>query len=302
MKAERIRKPIFVVGCGRSGTSLLFSLLSQHADLKPTRGYPDGEDHQGWIENGGCVMAGLGNVNADAYDTGINGYHFCLHMNRGDVSDDIVAAMHSYYWARVLESDSHYRVINKNPHLSNKLDYLLAIFPDAKIVHIVRDPRAVVASWIAIMQEHPRLMAYWPEEELPCLWLLPRPTDLGPLARNPRFFPGGGKALFIDYWIKTNEGIEWQMVDRPQQLLTIRYEDLIASPKRMLSAVQEFCELEQLDFDSSGIDGSMSSRNRSTIDSEFEHEILAKSRILRERLGYERPYKGSPASPSLFLL
>lgn len=28
--------------------------------------YPDGEDHEGWIEHGKCKMAGIGNVNSDA--------------------------------------------------------------------------------------------------------------------------------------------------------------------------------------------------------------------------------------------
>ncbi|MBU6225384.1 MAG: sulfotransferase [Burkholderiales bacterium] len=70
----QIHKPIFVVGCGRSGTTLLFDILSQHPSLARTTGYPDGEDHDGWIKHGQCVMAGIGKVCHSQYGNGINGF------------------------------------------------------------------------------------------------------------------------------------------------------------------------------------------------------------------------------------
>ena len=39
--------PIFIFGCGRSGTTFLFDLLAQHPLIARTTGYPDGEDHKG---------------------------------------------------------------------------------------------------------------------------------------------------------------------------------------------------------------------------------------------------------------
>jgi len=81
-----VNKPIFVIGCGRSGTTLLFNLISSHPDVAQTKGYPDGEDHLGWVEHGDCVMAGMGNVNSPMFENGINGFHYCLHMTAKDVS------------------------------------------------------------------------------------------------------------------------------------------------------------------------------------------------------------------------
>ena len=59
---DKIRKPIFIVGCGRAGTTLLFDIVSQHPGLARTDGYPDGEDHEGWIEHGKCIMAEINAV------------------------------------------------------------------------------------------------------------------------------------------------------------------------------------------------------------------------------------------------
>lgn len=47
-----LRRPIFIVGCGRSGTTLLCQLLRAPPEVCATNGYPDGEDHAGRNERG----------------------------------------------------------------------------------------------------------------------------------------------------------------------------------------------------------------------------------------------------------
>jgi hypothetical protein len=288
-KHSKINKPVFVVGCGRSGTTLLFDLLSQHPQLARTTGYPDGEDHEGWIKFGKCVMAGIGNVNSDKYGSGINGYHACLHMTAEDVTPEIVEGMHRYYWNDVLKNDKAKRVINKCPHNSNKLDYMLGIFPDAKIVHIVRDCEPMVASWIAVMNDHPALVLYWPEEDFPCFSLLPKPdspTALKCLARHERFFPGGGAALFIDYWRKTNMGIEKQMQGRLNQLLVVRYEDLVAKPDHVLSGIAKFCELSPYEFAVANMDPNTASKHKHLLPEGLEEIIGIQAETVRQYFGY----------------
>ena len=284
-----IRKPVFIVGCGRSGTTLLFDLLSQHSLFARTTGYPDGEDHEGWIEHGRCVMAGIGNVYDDKYETGINGYNACLHMTGQDVDDDIIAAMHRHYETSVLRGAVDKRVLNKQPHLSNKLQYLLAIFPDAKIIHIVRDCKPMVSSFLAVMDDHPSLVVYWPAEEFPCLWLLRKPTDrtaLAVLARHERFYPGGGAPLFVDYWCQVNAGIERQMVGRLDQLCVVRYEDLIARPSAVLGKLQDFCELGREDLDVASIEPGRQGKFKDLVSPDLAAFITRRARALRRYYGY----------------
>lgn len=162
---DRIERPIFIVGCGRSGTTLLFQLLRRHPEVRPTTGYPDGEDHIGWNEHGDCVISGLGHSDREG---GHTGYSYCLHMNEDDVNADITKRMHRYYAHEVLGEKRGVRVLNKCPHLSNKLRYVRAIFPDACFVHIIRDCAPVVRSWEKIMEVQPGLVLYWPDTEYPC--------------------------------------------------------------------------------------------------------------------------------------
>lgn len=302
---NNVKQPIFVVGCGRSGTTLLFDILSSHPSLARTTGYPDGEDHEGWIRHGKCVMAGIGNIHHSSYGNGINGHEYCLHMTREDVTDDVVRAMHDYYWADVLEQDKTKRVINKCPHNSNKLDYMLGIFPDAKIIHIVRDCQPMVASWLAMMDEHPSLVVYWPkEEELPCLWLMPKPEDqvaLARLARHEQFFPGGGSRLWIDYWCKTNMGIEHQMQERLSQLLVIRYEDLVAKPKQVLDRIIDFSELPAFAFATGHLQQNTAQKHTHRMTPELAEAIAQQSRPVRERFGYESGRASTALAARLYL-
>jgi hypothetical protein len=302
--SSKVKQPVFIVGCGRSGTTLLFDMLSEHPDLARTNGYPDGEDHEGWVKHGKCVMAGIGNAHHSQYGNGINGHQYCLHMTREDVTEDIVRNMHEYYWKDVLGEDKRKRVVNKQPHLSNKLDYVLRIFPDAKIVHIVRDCEPTVASWLAAMDEHPSLTVYWPkDEEFPCFWLMPKPDDpiaLARLERHSRFFPGGGSELWIDYWCKVNAGVEKQMQGKETQLLAIRYEDLISQPLMVLGRITSFCELPRFAFTVNHLQPNTAQKHTRRMTPELKQAIAAQSKAVRQAFCYE---PGGRAHPmwSLFL-
>lgn len=288
---KKVHKPVFIVGCGRSGTTMLFDLLSNHPEFARTHGYPDGEDHEGWIKHGKCVMAGIGNPTNQKFGNGINGYQYCLHMTQEDVTDNIVSDMHDYYWNDVLCGDAKKRVLNKQPHLSNKLDYLLGIFPDAKIIHIVRDCQPMVASWIAIMDQVPSLMVYVPQdEEFPCLWLMQKPETsvaINRINRHSRFYPGGGAESFADYWRKVNDGVIKQMVGMESQLLSIRYEDLIEQPHKIAAKLVNFCELSEFDFNFDHFQRGTAKKHTHRLNPELMQVIEELSQPVRKMFGYD---------------
>ena len=296
-----INQPIFVVGCGRSGTTLVFDLLSQHPDLARTAGYPDGEDHEGWIRHGQCAMAGIGNVRTDGYGSGINGSNYCLHLTEADATAEVVHSMRRYYWNDVLGQDARRRVINKNPHLSNKLTYVLGIFPDARIIHVVRDCEPMVASWLAVMDKHPSLTAYLPNEPLPCIWLFPKPdsdTAHSALGRHERFFPGGGTRMWIDYWRAVNINIAPQLQGRSEQLCVVRYEDLVANPDGVLKVLSDFCQLRPHRFDAEGIEPGTSARHAAWLTPSLREEIAQRAAQVRRHFGYVTA-GGQQAAPAL---
>jgi hypothetical protein len=287
---EKIHKPVFIVGCGRSGTTMLFDLLSKHPEFIRTNGYPDGEDHDGWIKHGSCVMAGIGNPYNPKFGNGINGFQYCLHMTKEDVTEGIIHDMHDYYLNEVLCGNINKRVLNKQPHLSNKLDYVLDIFPDAKIIHIIRDCEPMVASWKAVMDHVSSLLVYFPkDEEFPCLWLMQNPEDSvakSLIDKHPQFYPGGGEKLFIDYWNKVNQGILKQMIGRENQLLSIRYEDLIKHPLRVTNKLISFCELPDFSFNFDHFQQDTAKKHSHRMSAELSQSVLTLSNSVRKHFGY----------------
>lgn len=108
------KPPIIIVGCGRSGTSLLLSILSAHPSIYAIARETDAFTN--WIrENGNLKPARL-----DRF------YRHLLfkHIGKGKKR-----------WCEKRPMNIHY--------ISELIEY----FPGVKIVHIVRDPRAVTTSY-----------------------------------------------------------------------------------------------------------------------------------------------------------
>lgn len=291
MLDNKVKKPVFIIGAGRSGTTLLFDLLANHPELAKTTGYPEGEDHEGWVKYGKCVMAGTGNPSHEKYGNGINGYQQCLHMTADDATPEIIDAMHAHYLNDILKGRSEKQILNKQPHLSNKLGYVLKIFPDAKFVHIIRDCEHMAASYMAIMDHLPNVMIYWPfDERNSCLWVMPRfadPEAEERLKRHPAFYPGGGRVMWADYWNKINVGILEQMEFRRDQLLTIRYEDLIAHADMIGKRIVQFCELSPFNFEFDHFESNTALKHLNRFDADTRASLVAHASPVRKLFGYE---------------
>ncbi len=202
--------PVFLVGCPRSGTTLLFELLGAHPDL---RSLPE-EGHVYW-----------------------SGYN---HPRRhGWASDalsaaDASAAEHRYL-ETLLAGLGPGRPLDKTPKNVLRLPYLRAHFPDARIVLVVRDGRATTASLLEgwrhrrgasyVLPERLRLADYdsrvW-RYVLPPGWRSLQGSDLAQVAAR-------------QYVACT------QAADRHRDAvdLVVRYEDLVARPEQTVAQVED---------------------------------------------------------------
>jgi hypothetical protein len=269
---EALEQPVFIVGMPRSGTTLLFDIFKSHESLVPTTGYPDGEDHIGWIEHGGALLSGFGHSGTQESAVG---YTYNLYMDENSLVPENKSRMRNYYDALLKASEGN-RVVNKCTQILNKLRYVKAIFPKARFIHIVRDCLPVVASWKTMLErDHKDLVVYWPEEEYSMGWVMRAPLNIdrqsvfGPY---DRFFPGGGLERLVDNWMQINSYIPTQMEDSEGSLTTVRYEDLVNDPLNTINNLMDFCGLSRLEELPMEI---IKSRNDRYLD------ILTKSEITR---------------------
>jgi hypothetical protein len=245
---QEIRQPVFVVGCGRSGTTMLFNVLAEHPSLVSTTGFPDGEDTQFWVEVAGAWMAGIGGVNSR---TAI-GHCQCLPMSASDLEpgrrEYVHRELHRRY--RSLRRPGQ-RLLNKNPHLSNKLGFLLNLFSDASFIHIIRHPYPTIASWKAVLADYPHLLAEIPDRPGACMNLFPNRgwRRAVPVARrhNPDLYDPndrGSIRLLARHWKIVNATLQHDGRNVPgSRYFLVRYEDLLEQQNVTLERLLTFCGL-----------------------------------------------------------
>lgn len=116
-----ITQPVFIVGCSRSGTTLFAEVFGTRQDI--------------------CNVMDASQVwDLRYYDKSADD-----HRDENDASIWEISRIRTSFALRVLKSGKG-RLVNKNNQNSLRLRYLKCIFPDAYVIHVIRDARPVVLS------------------------------------------------------------------------------------------------------------------------------------------------------------
>jgi len=203
-----------MVGCPHSGTTITMSLFANHPKVKnasekntfwePTNYFEKWSDHI---------------------------------KTQDDVDQNEKERIRSRLQFILLLSGKE-RILNKDPNNSVRIKYLKAIFPDCKIIHIIRDGRAVVNSLISSQKGHwEREDRFKSPEDRINPWPGVKPPDWeNYLSKNPY-------EQHAYQWLKT---IQFARETAPSydDYLEIKYEDLCSSPKKSMKKLFEFSNLE----------------------------------------------------------
>ena len=203
----------FIVGRGRSGTTLLARMLTQHPQLVVA---PEGFFalslrrrylHARWDD--ACIDAFCRDVVREnrmrTWRLDLDALAGRLRAHREGL--DYAGACRLVYYAYAADVVGRPQVRgigDKNPHYALFVPALIELFPGARFVHIVRDPRDNVCSYRNV------------------------PFDLGNVA------------ALAYRWRRYNEEIMAMRRSHPDRFLQVRYEDLVAEGERELERVSDF--------------------------------------------------------------
>lgn len=248
-----IQKPIFIVGCHRSGTTILYDTLAQHPDLayftNASALLPKTPIFSNWFSQGVMgdttverfVKDGL-EVSPRSPSEGIRIWEFYANNDDSHYLDESYENdQMEIFLKRTIQKHLKYfqktRFINKNPDNSSRIRYLNKLFPDAYFIHIVRDGRAVCQSLLKFRKaaadffgvDHRHATSGVKSEkwlEIKQLWDTDPIRSIGLL------------------WLDVMETLERDReLIAPNRYLEIRYEDFVAAPFSYLQKLVQFSEL-----------------------------------------------------------
>ncbi len=249
-------RPVFVVGCMRSGTTILGKVLDSHSGLKQI----------GWEMNDewstlGCAPSGL----------------VCESRHAGDATEQARVAMDGFFRSKLAKVGPGVRPVNKSPHLGNKLDYVRALFPDAQFIHIVRDPfshtNSMKSHFERITYQQRQSVAYWPDSgEKPCWQQFTVQQAAERDLPLDRVYPGEGFARIPEAWAVINGYITAELESWPEDAATvIHYNRLVTDPAGEAARLFAFLGLDTGPAEAApalmgGSDGLVNSQTRNPLD------------------------------------
>jgi hypothetical protein len=218
-----LERPVFVVGCSRAGTTLVYKTFSESREL----GSLQRETHDFWV--------GLHPLAKKGWES-----HALGASDAGQRDREVVSR---YFYSQT----GNLRIVDKNNQNGLCVPYLHALFPDAHFVYIKRSPGDNIHS----------LIEGWGRVEEFATWSADLPVEVridGGRYRRWCFFLFDGWRRYVNASIEEVCAAQYTAMNRaiidaskaipPSQWTEIQYEDLVKNPVEGFRRAFECCGLQ----------------------------------------------------------
>lgn len=204
----RLDRPIFVVGCSRSGTTIFMEYFRDHPDLCD------------WSEAAQVMELDFYNPQID-------------HEKVEADATEFEAFRIQFLFGLKTRLLGRKRFTNKHPENSFRMRFIKTIFPDAMFLHVIRDGRAVASSNY-VRTHKDRFRTGFPFGQFP------KPPNWRSLMSLPL------ADQFAHQWIESVRCIRNVSGKylRPGQYMEVQYEEFCGDPIAVLARIDEFFGLD----------------------------------------------------------
>ena len=224
----------FIMGCGRSGTTILGHVIAKHPDAKYLR-----EPYHLWCEiDQRMDVTGLHSNPA--------GTRF--FMRAEDVTPQAKARFELLI-SRCGDPNHHKCVIEKTPHNAGRIGWINSVEPDAKLIHIVRNGLSVTQSINSIASDPFYTIAFkkaynqwWGQSH--CKW-----DSLSSQGAANGYFPdevplleSNAQRAAYEWLVSIGEIDRWRK-SLGERLLEITYTQLTTDPRKTCNLIAQHLEI-----------------------------------------------------------
>lgn len=232
---KAVEKPIFIIGMGRSGSTVLGKVLSMHHQV-------------GWLNEPKLIWYSADpreDVNGNFY-AGPAQYRFAAE----DATADAKRILNHIYGFYLAVTGSK-RIVDKYPELVYRAAYVRQLFPDARFIFLVRngwDSLSSTARWSKTESREVDgvLEDWWGADHRK--WkimvdeLVASDPDLSQHKNEIINFTRQEDMAAVEWIVSMREGIKL-LTSFPESTHMIRYEDLTQNPQKSLADLIDFCGL-----------------------------------------------------------
>ena len=234
-KRSLVKSPIFIVGMGRTGTTVLGLVLSMHKDA-------------GFLNEPKALWHAVypGDDLTGNYCDRESKYR----LGAGDATAEVVQNAHRLYGAFLIESFSE-RVIDKYPELIFRVPFIKAIFPDAKFLCLVRngwDTCVSVDRWSRRLGRtvDGNIDDWWGRNRrkwhLLIDQLVPEHPDLRQHARSMRNWTRQLDMAAVEWIITMRQGIAL-LHECPGDVMAVKFEQFCLEPFQAIKQISDFLHM-----------------------------------------------------------
>ncbi len=232
---KKVSKPIFIIGTGRSGTTILGLVLSMHR-------------HVGFLNEPKALWNSL-----YPYEDLIGSYS-CddarYYLGADDVTPHIRRGARRIYGAYLMLTGSE-RVVDKYPEIIFRIPFVRNIFPDAKFLFLSRNGWNTCTSINHWSKRHGEQGAaethdWWGinnrKWKLLVEQVVPRHHDLHAKIEEIRNLTKHTDMAAVEWIVTMREGM--RLLESKHDVMLVNYESLCERPRTVLSKIASFAGLE----------------------------------------------------------
>lgn len=245
----------FLLGAGRSGSTLLYKLLSLHPHVGYISSYNNSLPNvlptsyanrwlsnrlalkrSVWFERSGNAHGFQRNLFKKMVPWPVEGENIYaragipLFESETSTQDDKPAQRLRQSMTRLLSQQGAEGMLSKRVANNRRIPWLQKAFPDGKFIHLIRDGRDVAHSFTQVNWWHKNARVWWANK------------TMGELEQEG----WSSLAVTAKTWVEAVETVEQHLTSiNSNQVLQVRYEDLLQNPVPILEHILEFMQIRQ---------------------------------------------------------